>query len=111
MIGESKADVHERLVAHEEEKARYVSDLIQRSDDTRQLWRLFREMANVVEVRAMSEMSTGKHEDGRRYDTEDFWLRVGRIEGVQDLVMGITRGMEKAERVKEEEHAGTDSDT
>jgi len=98
-------DGHERLAQQDLELARYVRDIINKSDDTKQVYKLLTNMLQMHESRVLLDQGEGKHPDGRRYTIEDFCTNVGEVRGLRWLDNRIKSMMRKAEKADAEERA------
>lgn len=103
---ESKSDAYKRLQSQELETARYVRDMINKNDDTRELWRMLTSVLNVAEARVLSDMGEGRKPDGTGFTESDFWTCVGEVRGLRTLPSRIKALVEKADRADENETLG-----
>ena len=98
VIGEGRKEEYERDLKQELEFARYIRDIIQKSDDTRALWRMVKEVAQVAEARVLQDMGEGRYPNGNPFYEKDFWLHVGEVQGIRLVINRITSAMAKAEK-------------
>jgi len=96
-------DGYERLAHQEVDLARHIRDTINKSDDTKQVYKLLTSMLQMYESRVLMDSGEGKHPDGRRYTSEDFWLNVGEVRGLRWLSTKVRSMIRKAEEADAEE--------
>lgn len=99
---ESKSEAYKRVVDHDLETARYIRDLITKTDDTRALWKLVKSICQAAEARVLGDMGEGRKPSGQEFVEKDFWLHVGEVRGIRSIPGSIQRMMEKADAADEE---------
>lgn len=101
-----------RTAMQELEMARYVRDMIAKSDDTKAVYKMVVDMQRAYESRVLLDSGEGKHPDGQRYAPEDFWANVGEVRGLRWLSEKVRAMVRKADEADEEVRRGrADSDT
>jgi hypothetical protein len=93
---------YDRLARQEIEMARYIRDIINKSDDTKQVYKLLTDMLQAYESRVLLDSGEGKHPDGSRYTPEDFWTNVGEVRGLRWLQSKVRAMIKKADDADEE---------
>jgi hypothetical protein len=100
-------DGYERLARQEVEMARYIRDMINKSDDTKAVYKLLTDMQQAYESRVLLDSGEGRHPNGDKYVLEDFWANVGEIRGLRWMQSKVKSMVKKAEEADEEESKKT----
>ena len=102
---------YNRTAAQELEMARYVRDMIAKSDDTKAVYKLVTDMQRAYESRVLLDSGEGRTPSGERYALEDFWVNVGEVRGLRWLSDKVRALVRKADEADEEARQGkADSD-
>ena len=90
-------ETYERMTRQELDMARYVRDVISKSDDTKTVYKMLIEMQKIYESRVLMDSGEGQHPDGKRYTPEDFWMNVGEVRGLRWLSTKVKAMIKKAD--------------
>ena len=99
----SVKDHYNRLAMQEVELARYIRDTINKSDDTKAVFKLLVEMQQAYESRVLLDSGEGKHPNGEVYTPYDFWANVGEIRGLRWMAMKVKSLIRKADEADAED--------
>lgn len=97
IFGHGMKDGYERLARQEIEMARYIRDMITKSDDTKQVYKLLVDMQQAYESRVLLDSGEGKHPNGDKYAPEDFWVNIGEVRGLRWLHSKVQSMIRKAD--------------
>jgi len=106
----SAKETYERMTRQEVEMARHIRDVIAKSDDTKNVYKMLTEMQKVYESRVLLDSGEGRHPDGRAYAPEDFWINVGEVRGLRWLATKVKSMIKRAEEADEEERKRREGD-
>lgn len=103
MFDTGTKETYERMTRQELDMARYIRDIISKSEDTKNVYKMLVEMQKIYESRVLMDSGEGRHPDGRVYTLEDFWTNVGEVRGLRWLATKVKAMIKKAEDAEEEE--------
>ena len=101
----SKKEAYERLMRQDLEMARYVRDVISKSDDTKKVYEVIKSLLQAAESRVLMDMGEGKSPNGERYSESDFRERVGEVAGLRWLPSRVASLVQKADAADEAERS------
>lgn len=101
MMDQGIKEAYDRMTRQEVELARHIRDTINKTDDTRAVYKLLVDMLQAYESRVLLDSGEGRHASGERYTPEDFWTNVGEVRGLRWLQSRVKSMISKAETADE----------
>jgi len=96
-------DHYNRLAMQEIELARHIRDTINKSDDTKEVFKLLVDMQQAYESRVLLDSGEGRHPNGEIYTEHDFWANVGEVRGLRWMAMKVKGLIRKADEADQED--------